>query len=201
MADDGHVILPLSAFAFIERMNRRILKSSNSGRKPDGPAQVGRATLGHLHTRTREVAGLLHRWINARIGGELCRRGETPDVAADFREDDGSECGANASDRRELGIKAGEQAGNLRIENINRCFQRANLFDVLADDEREAAGGHHDAKGITGGILDFLSLRCAKPAAAGLFQHFGKLLGTDGERFFRRGVLGQYFHGGSSEGI
>ena len=201
MANDDHVIFTLSAFAFIERMNRRILESSNIGRKPDGPAQVGRATLGHLHTGAGEVAGLLHRRVNTCIGGELCRRGEPPDVTADFREDDGGKGGSNAGDRRELGVKTGQKPGNLGVEDSDRIFKGADLFDVLADDEREAAGSHHDAEGISGGILDFLSLRRTEPAAARLFQQLRKLLRSDGEHFFWRGVLGQYFHGGGSEGV
>lgn len=147
------MVFPLRAFAFIERMNGRISESGNGGRKPDRSTQVGRAALGHFHTGAGEVAGLFYRRINTCIGSQLCRRGETADITADLGEDDGSKGGADAGDRRELGIKAGQKPGNLGVEDSDRIFQSANLFDVLADDEREAAGGHHNAERISGGAL------------------------------------------------
>ena len=129
MADYSHVVFAFSSLAFIERMNGRIFESGNGGSKPDCPAQVGRTALGHLHPGAGEVAGLLYSRIDACISGELGRRGETPDIPADFREDDGSQSGADAGNGCKLRIKTGQQAVNFGIENVYGRFQRANLFD------------------------------------------------------------------------
>ena len=129
MTDYSHVVFALGAFALIKRMNCRVFEGCNCRSEPDCPTQVGRTTLGHLHSGAGEVAGLLYSRIDACISGELGRRGETPDIPADFREDDGSQSGADAGNGCKLRIKTGQQAVNFGIENVYGRFQRANLFD------------------------------------------------------------------------
>ena len=57
------------------------------------------------------------------------KRRETPDVTANFREDDGSKGWVDAGNSCKLRIKTGQQAVNFGIENVYGRFQRANLFD------------------------------------------------------------------------
>ena len=195
------MVFAFSSLAFIERMNGRIFESGNGGSKPDCPEQVGRTALGHLHPGAGEIAGLPYGWIDACISSELCRRGETPDIPADFRENDGSKSGADAGNGCKLRIKAGQQARDFGVENVHGRLQRANLFDMLSNDEREAAGSHHNAERISGCVLDFNGFFRAQPAATGLLRYLGKLLRGNRQHSFRRGVLGQDFHGRGSKGI
>ena len=60
MTDYSHVVFALSAFALIKRMDCRVFEGCNCRSEPDCPAQVGRTTLGHLHSGAGEVAGLLY---------------------------------------------------------------------------------------------------------------------------------------------
>ena len=74
MTDYSHVVYALSAFALIiECVNRGVLESGNRRRAPDCPAQVGRTTLGHLHSGAGEVAGLLYSRIDACISSKFGR--------------------------------------------------------------------------------------------------------------------------------
>ena len=129
MTDYSHVVYALSAFALIKRMNCRVFEGRNCRSEPDCPAQVGRTTLGHLHSGAGEVAGLLYSRIDTCISSEFGRRRETTDVTTDFRKDDGSKGWVDAGNSCKLRIKTGQQAVNFGIENVYGRFQRANLFD------------------------------------------------------------------------
>ena len=73
MTDYSHVVYALSAFALIKRMNCRVFEGCNCRSEPDCPAQVGRTTLGHLHSGAGEVAGLLYSRIDACISSKFGR--------------------------------------------------------------------------------------------------------------------------------
>ena len=73
MTDYSHVVYALSAFALIKRMNCGVFEGSNCRSEPNCPAQVGRTTLGHLHSGAGEVAGLLYSRIDACISSKFGR--------------------------------------------------------------------------------------------------------------------------------
>ena len=49
--------------------------------------------------------------------------------------------------------------------------------------------------------MNFLRLGQAETSTAGGLKKLGKFFGADGKHLFRRGVLGQKFHGRSAKGI
>ena len=68
MTDDRHVFEPFCGFLLVICAEHGIALYSDLRRHPDAPAQIWRATFGHMRVHSLELAGLVDRRIDTNIG-------------------------------------------------------------------------------------------------------------------------------------
>ena len=198
MTDDRHVFEPFCGFLLVICAEHGIALYSDLRRHPDAPAQIRRATFGHMRVRSLELAGLIDRRIDANIGCELVRRRKTGDIS-DFAENDGSNDRSNAGNRRDRRIKALKQPGYFFFQSVSLSGERLDLVEHQENQRGIRTVAVFNAEAVSCKLPEFTRLPLAEVTIAAVPEQLRQLIQMCVGKLLRRRILFQERHGGLAE--